>query len=108
MSVPTVLEKIVAHKLMEVEERKRLLPQDKLTLMLNDLSPCRGFVAQLKDRAAELGAGVIAEVKKASPSKGIIRENFIPKEIARAYEDHVPHVCRYSLISPFLRDLMTT
>ena len=88
MSVPTVLEKIVAHKLMEVEERKRLLPQEKLTLMLNELSPCRGFVAQLKDRAAELGAGVIAEVKKASPSKGIIRENFIPKEIARAYEDH--------------------
>ena len=88
MSVPTVLEKIVAHKLLEVEERKRLLPQHKLELMLSGLPPCRGFVAQLKDRAAELGAGVIAEVKKASPSKGVIRENFIPKEIARTYEDH--------------------
>ncbi|RMA80123.1 indole-3-glycerol phosphate synthase TrpC [Umboniibacter marinipuniceus] len=88
MSVPTVLEKIVAHKLLEVEERKRLLPQDKLEPMLVGLPPCRGFVTQLKDRASELGAGIIAEVKKASPSKGVIREHFVPKEIARAYEDH--------------------
>lgn len=86
MSLPTVLEKIIERKHQEVSERAVQRPLATLQAEIAAATPPRGFVAAM---AASLEAGrsaVIAEVKKASPSKGVIREDFHPAEIARSYE----------------------
>ena len=63
--------------------------------------PTRGFRRSLADRVERGDAAVIAEVKKASPSKGVIRADFQPAEIAASYEPVVPLVCRCSQILIF-------
>lgn len=85
MSIPTVLERIVEVKHAEVAARKALCSQETLQRMLPD-HPCRGFVQSLLDRAEQSGSGIIAEIKRASPSKGVIREHFEPSVIAEQYE----------------------
>jgi len=80
-----VLEKIKAYKLEEVAARKAATPLVEIEAVARDASPTRGFAAALQ-KAAKTGYGLIAEVKKASPSKGLIRANFNPPELARAYE----------------------
>lgn len=83
---PTVLRKIIARKQEEVAERKQQKPLDELRQTLLHAPETRGFVQAIADRIEAGQAAVIAEIKKASPSKGVIREHFEPAELARSYE----------------------
>jgi indole-3-glycerol phosphate synthase len=83
---PTVLRKIIARKWEEVAERKAQVSLDQLKIQAAQQTPARGFVKAIENKIAQGKAGVIAEIKKASPSKGVIREHFVPDEIARSYE----------------------
>ncbi|MEB3348497.1 MAG: indole-3-glycerol phosphate synthase TrpC [Cyanobacteriota bacterium] len=78
-----ILEQIVWAKDREVAAARERLSLEKLKAQVAQLPPCRDFVAAL--RACCLKPAVIAEIKKASPSKGVIREHFNPKAIARGY-----------------------
>lgn len=81
--IPTVLQRIVATKLEEVKSAREALPlKDLQAQVAADNKPRRGFAAAL--RAANIG--IIAEIKKASPSKGIINHNFAPALFAQQYE----------------------
>jgi len=84
--IPDILKKILARKAEEVAERKARLSGAALEDRIATAPPVRGFVAALEARIAAGGAAVIAEIKKASPSKGVLREDFRPAEIARSYE----------------------
>lgn len=83
---PTVLRKIIARKWEEIAERKAQVGLDVLAEQAAKQAPARGFVRAIEQKIAAGKAGVIAEIKKASPSKGVIREHFVPADIARAYE----------------------
>lgn len=83
---PTVLKKIVARKWEEVTERKPLRSEAALLQLAKSADAPRGFVASLQRSLNAGRSAVIAEAKKASPSKGVIRENFDPAAIARSYE----------------------
>ncbi len=80
-----VLENIKAYKLEEVAARKASRPIAEVEVAAKAASPVRGFADALS-KAATTGYGLIAEVKKASPSKGLIRADFNPPELAKAYE----------------------
>lgn len=80
-----VLETIVAHKVQEIEAAKKARPAAWLEAQLSHAPEARGFARTL---AGGEGVRVIAEVKKASPSAGVIRADFDPVEIARTYERH--------------------
>ena len=80
-----ILQEIVAHKRTEVDRAKRLCPAPTLEARLADAPPVRGFVASLE---AHPPIGLIAEVKRASPSAGVIRDEFDPVKTATAYERH--------------------
>lgn len=84
--VSTVLDRIVARKREEIAERRRVTPMAQLEDLARAASAPRGFAAALGEAIAAGGSGVIAEVKKASPSKGVIRTEFDPFAIARSYE----------------------
>lgn len=86
MSLPTVLEKIVARKVEEVAERRARAPLAEVEALARAADAPRGFARAMQAQAAHKQAAVIAEVKKASPSKGVLREHFVPAEIARSYE----------------------
>lgn len=81
-----VLDKIKAYKLEEVAAAKLKTPLAELEAAAKTQAPTRGFAAALQS-AAKTGYGLIAEVKKASPSKGLIRADFNPPVLAKAYED---------------------
>ncbi|HEY1064675.1 MAG TPA: indole-3-glycerol phosphate synthase TrpC [Pirellulales bacterium] len=81
----TVLDKIVAAKWEEIARHRAELPAAELEAQVADLPPCRDFLAAVSRPGA---VRLIAEVKKASPSKGVIREDFDPVAIARIYEQH--------------------
>ncbi len=85
-NTPDILKKIVARKVEEIAERSAKVSIDELKAQLDGASPPRGFVEAIKAKIAVGQAGVIAEIKKASPSKGVMRENFIPEQIAKSYE----------------------
>ena len=85
-SPPDILKKIVARKAEEVAERRTRLPLDELKPRLADAPPTRGFRAAIETRIVRGEPAVIAEAKKASPSKGVIRADFDPAAIARSYE----------------------
>lgn len=78
-----ILEKIVWHKEQEVEQLREVLPLPDLQRQVLDAPPVRSFFAALQNPVTQ--PALIAEVKKASPSKGIIRPNFNPVAIAQAY-----------------------
>lgn len=86
MSVPTVLEKILARKVQEVAERSVRVSLAELERMAAQADPVRGFANALLAQAKLKQPAVIAEIKKASPSKGVIREDFVPADIAKSYE----------------------
>ena len=83
---PTVLRKIIARKWEEIAERKKTVSLADLKQSLVHQQPVRGFVQAIADKIAAGQSGVIAEIKKASPSKGVIREHFVPAELACSYE----------------------
>ncbi|QRY81105.1 indole-3-glycerol phosphate synthase TrpC [Pseudomonas sp. PDNC002] len=87
MSVPTVLQKILARKAEEVADRRTRVSIAELEQLARAADAPRGFANALLERAKRREPAVIAEVKKASPSKGILRENFDPADIARSYEE---------------------
>jgi indole-3-glycerol phosphate synthase len=80
-----ILDKILKHKEKEVAEAKDRIPLEMLQEQALTMGPTRGFARALREKAAS-DTAIIAEVKKGSPSKGIIREDFDPVEIARVYE----------------------
>jgi indole-3-glycerol phosphate synthase len=86
--MPAFLDKIVASKKEDVERSKRGLPLKELKRLIPDLPPTRNFKDALSQQRGrrKFPVRIIAEIKKASPSKGIIREDFDPLQIARIYE----------------------
>lgn len=86
LTTPTVLKKIIDRKVEEVADLKRRQDLPTVKGQAMETAPTRGFIAALQRRSAEGQAAVIAEVKKASPSKGVIRADFRPAEIAASYE----------------------
>jgi indole-3-glycerol phosphate synthase len=83
---PDILKTILRRKAEEVAERVQRMPLSALERQLEGAPPPRGFVSALRDRVDAGGAAVIAEIKKASPSKGVLREPFDPAAIAVSYE----------------------
>jgi len=81
-----VLDKIKAYKLEDVAARKAAVPIAEVEARAREASPVRGFADRLLEATRE-GYGLIAEVKKASPSKGLIRADFDPPVLAKAYEE---------------------
>jgi indole-3-glycerol phosphate synthase len=83
--MPTILDRIVAAKREEIAAARRARPEPELRAALSEAPPVRDFLTAL---AGDGPIRLIAEVKKASPSKGVIREDFHPVEIARTYQQH--------------------
>ncbi len=83
---PEVLTKIIAHKKEELVERKLRVPLEKMQEWAKDAPSPRGFENALRSVQLAKRPGVIAEIKRASPSKGILRENFNPMQIAASYQ----------------------
>jgi indole-3-glycerol phosphate synthase len=82
----TVLDTILAYKRREVEAAKAAYPADVLRAKAEVASPVRPFVGAIAARLAASEFALVAEIKKASPSKGLIRADFDPPALARAYE----------------------
>ncbi|ALN59611.1 indole-3-glycerol phosphate synthase TrpC [Lysobacter enzymogenes] len=81
-----ILNTIIARKHEEIQQRSRVRSLDDLRARARAQAPARGFVQAIRDKHAAGTAAVIAEVKKASPSKGVIRPDFHPAQIARSYQ----------------------
>ncbi len=81
-----ILEKIVWHKEAEVSREREQVPLKALQQQVQSMPPTKGFVEALKRQVAEQSPAIITEVKKASPSKGVIRPDFDAVAIARSYE----------------------
>ena len=84
-TAPTILDRIVAAKREEIARARAAVPEGRLEERLEAAPPVRDFLAAL---AGPGGIRLIAEVKKASPSKGVIRADFDPVAIARTYQKH--------------------
>lgn len=80
------LDRILETKREVVERQKSLLSLDEIEYKLQKIPPTRGFIEAIESRNNAGLISVIAEVKKASPSKGVIREDFLPEKIAKQYE----------------------
>lgn len=85
---PDILKKILDHKLGEVSSSKIAMPSAELRAKVADLPPPRGFRAALQRTSDAKGTAIIAEVKKGSPSKGVIRADFDPLNIAAIYAEN--------------------
>ncbi|WP_289282994.1 MULTISPECIES: indole-3-glycerol phosphate synthase TrpC [unclassified Methylophaga] len=85
-NTPDILLNILQRKQQEVAERSAKIPLAIMQQLAEQANPVRGFVESISKKMLNNEPAVIAEIKKASPSKGLIRENFIPKDIAVSYE----------------------
>jgi len=83
-----ILDRILAAKRDEVAAAQARVPLDELRASAETAPPVRPFVGSLRRRIAAGEAGVIAEIKKASPSRGVLRVDFRPAEIAASYQRH--------------------
>lgn len=81
-----ILQRIESYKREEIAAAKTLRPWNEVVAEAHDAPPVRRFLSALKEKRESGDYALIAEVKKASPSKGLIRADFNPSEIARAYE----------------------
>ena len=81
-----ILNRILARKVEEIAERSARLPLAELRARVADQPDTRGFAAALESRVEAGRAAVLAEIKKASPSKGVIRADFDPVAIAQSYQ----------------------
>jgi indole-3-glycerol phosphate synthase len=82
--MPTILDEIVTRKWQEIDAARAAVPENALCRQIETLPPPRDFAGNLR----RPGMRIIAEIKKASPSAGVIRANFDPVAIARIYEGH--------------------
>lgn len=83
---PDILKKIIHRKQEEISTRKQIIAESSLIDKIQEASSVRGFVNSMRQKIAAGEPAVIAEIKKASPSKGVIREDFKPAEIAKSYQ----------------------
>ena len=86
MTTPDILQTILRRKVDEVADRRARISQHELDQRVAAADPVRGFVAAVKEKIARGRAAVVAEIKKASPSKGLLRADFQPAQIAQSYE----------------------
>lgn len=90
MNTPTILKKIILRKLEEIQEgcEQISLREMKQKALMVSTTPTKGFADALQAKLDAGHSAVIAEIKKASPSKGVLREPFDPVDIAQSYEAH--------------------
>ena len=87
-AIPDILQKILHRKVEEISERSSRLDIRALSRRIDGLPSLRGFLTRLEDAVKAGRPAVIAEIKKASPSKGLLRDPFLPADIARSYASH--------------------
>lgn len=85
---PDILVKILNRKREEIVERSTKVSIEDLKQQCLNADPVRGFIAAIENKVNNRQSAVIAEIKKASPSKGLLRENFEPAEIAKNYAEN--------------------
>lgn len=85
---PDILVKILNRKKEEIEERSAKVSIDDLKAKCEHADKVRGFIDSIESNIREGKPAIIAEIKKASPSKGVLREDFRPAEIAKTYAEH--------------------
>ena len=83
-----ILQKILAAKRAEVDRARQSIPRTEIERQAADADPPRGFERAIRARMAKGKPAVIAEIKRASPSRGLIRTDFDPARFARSYEEH--------------------
>ena len=83
---PDILKRILARKVEEIDERIRNTGVEDLSQRVAEADTPRGFIRHVQDKLQAEQAAVIAEIKKASPSRGLLREDFNPGQIAMSYE----------------------
>ena len=87
-NTPDILQKILIRKQQEIVERSQNVSLEQMMGLAEQADAPRGFVNAIESKINAGQAAVIAEIKKASPSKGLLRPNFIPADIAQSYEQH--------------------
>jgi len=85
---PDILVKILDRKKQEIEERSVNVTIDDLKMKCSHADAVRGFINSIEHKISDGKPAIIAEIKKASPSKGVLREDFKPAEIAKSYAEH--------------------
>ena len=88
MPIATILDQIIEHKRLQVERARARVSLPDLISSLPPADASRAFTQALANQIRQQKPAVIAEIKKASPSKGVIRENFDPAALARDFEDN--------------------
>lgn len=83
---PDILKRILTRKKQEIESRQKNVTLENIQIKATESKQTRGFVVAMQNKMAAGDPAVIAEIKKASPSKGVIRADFDPVQIARSYE----------------------
>ncbi len=85
-NTPDILKKIIARKKIEIEECRNNISLDDMIAKSKYGLPTRGFYEALNNKSKRKESAVIAEIKKASPSRGVLRKDFNPIDIAKSYE----------------------